>query len=68
MTSKPTLTVIVSTQDDGSLVLTTWGIRGGRYGSLGRVVVAGPQEEPPVDTQQLAVLVLTALYGMDYAL
>jgi hypothetical protein len=50
------------------VVLTTWGIRAGRYGSLGRVSFPAGQLREADSPEELAALVLTALYGMPYDL
>lgn len=69
--ARPVLTVVVSefgTEGDHCLVLTTWGIRQGKYGSLGRVQIDGYSGLPCETLADLARLVLTALYGLDYDL
>lgn len=48
--------------------LTTWGVRNGVYGSLGVVYVPVPQMDVPETQADLARLLLTALYGLDYDL
>lgn len=64
-----TLTVVCSqSRDRSKLRLTTWGVVGGRYGSLGSVVVETDQL-PVLETKDdMARLLLTALYGLDYDL
>jgi 8-oxo-dGTP pyrophosphatase MutT (NUDIX family) len=66
-----TLTITLSTEvigGNGRVVLTTWGIRAGRYGSLGRVSFPAGQLREADSPEELAALVLTALYGMPYDL
>lgn len=50
------------------LTFTTWGIVDGSYGSRGHVRVPLDQYVEPTSVKELADLVLTALYGMDYRL
>jgi hypothetical protein len=67
----PQLTIVVSSNQDDeqpSVVLTTWGIRQGKYGSLGRVTIEGYSGLPVESTDDLARVVLTALYGLPYDL
>lgn len=67
----PVLTITVAVHSKAGrseLVLTTWGIRSGRYGSLGRVTRPLGSPDVPTDLEDLAALVLTALYGLDYDL
>lgn len=50
------------------LILTTYGIRAGRYGSLGRVSREVDGVPDVSDLQAVADMTLTALYGLDYDL
>lgn len=60
-----TLTIMVSPVKDGSrIVATTWGVVGGRYGSLGRVELTAEHVPPPETLDDAARIILTALYGM----
>lgn len=47
---------------------TTYGIRNGVYGSIGVVLLPTVLTGAPTDLADLARLLLTALYGMDYDL
>jgi hypothetical protein len=50
------------------LKLTTWGFKSGVYGSLGVVRVRTGALDVTDDLQELARMVLTSLYGLDYDL
>jgi hypothetical protein len=50
------------------LKLTTWGLRNGSFGSLGVFRVDCDERLTMDNVDDLAALVLTALYGLDYDL
>lgn len=50
------------------MVIETWGIRQGRYGSIGHVSVPAPLVTEVGSLEDLAGVILTALYGLDYDL
>lgn len=50
------------------LALTTWGVVAGSYGSMGRVEISLDEAQIPETKAELARLLLTALYGLDYDL
>lgn len=66
------LTIVVSStvRRDGvrEVTLSTWGVRAGRYGSLGRVSFDAQYFGDPASVEDLASMVLTALYGLPYDL
>ena len=70
--ASPSLTVTISSHRTASgrryLKATTWGTREGVYGSLGVVHIPADQLPAPEDKSELARVLLTALYGLDYDL
>lgn len=67
----PELRVILAVHQDKNGVYAravTWGMRDGVYGSLGSVRIPLDAMTVPEDQEQLARLLLTALYGGPYDL
>lgn len=60
--------LVTATATGSRATLTTYGIVGGRYGSLGSVRVDTPDVAPPTSLGELARFILTALYGGPYDL
>jgi hypothetical protein len=70
--AKPSITVVIACHETARhrryLKCTTWGVKDGVYGSLGVVHIAQEQLPDPSDKSELARVLLTALYGLDYDL
>lgn len=71
-TPPPSITVHIQGHRTSSgrryLKATTWGVRDGVYGSLGVVSIPSADLPDPSDKSELARVLLTALYGLDYDL